>query len=221
MSTKKTKTFLTISEKLELIRDHNSGQYNTRQLSTKYGISVGAVSNAIKNKEKLLNVEKNKQKFKYLSKEKNEKLNEIVLKFIQSANATKVPINGPVIQVFAKETANEMNLNGFKASNGWLEKFLKRNSIKFSTISGESADVSQEVVDEWTSGLSALTEGFDPKDVFNFDESALFYKIMPKKSYLTKNSDQFGGKKSKNRLTIGLCCSMTGEKLKPVIIGMD
>ena len=34
-----------------------------------------------------------------------------------------------------------------------------------------------------------------------------------------KADDCKGGKWSKERVTIGLCCSITGEKLKPVFIG--
>ena len=69
------------------------------------------------------------------------------------------------------------------------------------------------------SEIASHLVGYEPKDIFNYDETALFFRLLPKKSYLTEGSDLFGTKQSKERITIGLCCSMKGEKLKPVIVG--
>ncbi len=41
----------------------------------------------------------------------------------------------------------------FKASNGWLDKFLKRNNISFKTICGEAGLVDQDVVSNWINNM--------------------------------------------------------------------
>jgi hypothetical protein len=55
--------------------------------------------------------------------------------------------------------------------------------------------------------------------VFNADETALFYRILPNRSFVVKGQECRGGKQSKERLTLLLCCSASGEKLTPLIIG--
>ena len=214
------KNELCIGDKIQLIKDDRSGQYDKKQLASKYKISSATVYNITKDAEKYLSAGNRNKKSKRIKTSKIEKLNEIVLKFIQSSNATKVPINGPLIKGFALEIKDKMNLNNFEASNGWLEKFIERYDIKYNTFSGESADISENTVEEWINKLNELSQGFEPKNIFNFDETGLFYKLLPKKSYLIKGSQYIGGKKSKLRSSLGFCCSMAGEKLKPVIIGM-
>jgi hypothetical protein len=46
----------------------------------------------------------------------------------------------------------------------------------------------------------------------------LFYWQMPRKSLIQKGEKCKGGKLSKERLSVLLCCSTTGEKLKPLVI---
>ena len=68
--------------------------------------------------------------------------------------------------------------------------------------------------------LSTIIEHYDPTDVFNCDETGLFYKLMPDSSLVIDKNDCRGGKKSKERYTVMLCANWAGtEKLKPVVIG--
>ena len=61
---------------------------------------------------------------------------------------------------------------------------------------------------------------YAPDNVFNADETALFYKMTPNHTLALKGEKCIGGKKSKERITAMLCCNATGtEKLPPLIIG--
>ena len=66
-----------------------------------------------------------------------------------------------------------MGHDGFTASNDWLHRFRKRHNIKCSVLSGESADVKEEVVAEWSERLASKCEGFELKDIFNADDTGL------------------------------------------------
>ena len=56
------------------------------------------------------------------------------------------------------------------------------------------------------------------EDIFNFDETALFYRLQPNKT-LASHSVK-GDKVNKERLTIALCTNVTGTfKCKAVVIG--
>ena len=57
---------------------------------------------------------------------------------------------------------------------------------------------------------------YEEENIFNADETALFWKLEPKKTLAKER--QTGKKKSKDRVTVMLAVSATGEKLTPVFI---
>ena len=67
--------------------------------------------------------------------------------------------------------------------------------------------------------IPKIIEGFEPKNIFNADETGLFYKALPTQSLSLKRVKCAGGKLAKERLTCLLACSITGEKLLPLVIG--
>lgn len=98
--------------------------------------------------------------------------------------------------------------------------FKKRHELVFRKVCGESASVNNEICDEWIIELQSLLKDYEPKDVFNADETGLFFKCLHDKTLIFKNEKCLGGKHSKERLTILLTTNMTGsEKLKPLVIG--
>jgi hypothetical protein len=102
----------------------------------------------------------------------------------------------------------------FSYSHGWLDKYKKRFNIKLHTVSGESGGVDMDVVSRGILMLKEEINQYKLDDVFNFDETALFYRLQPNKTLSS------GEKISKERLTVGLCVNATGTiKLKPVVIG--
>jgi hypothetical protein len=86
-------------------------------------------------------------------------------------------------------------------------------------MSGERGDVNVESVEDWKKKLPNLCEGYDQKDIFNMDETDLFFKDTSRKTFHFKGDDCAGGKRSNERITVALCSSFSGEKLKPLVIG--
>jgi hypothetical protein len=93
--------------------------------------------------------------------------------------------------------------------------------VGYWVVSGESGSVSQDSVDHWINeSLPALLNGYKLKDIYNTDETALFYSLMQDKSLNIRGEACTGGKKSQERLTDLLCCNAEGtEKLAPLVIG--
>ena len=62
-------------------------------------------------------------------------------------------------------------------SNGWLEKFKKRNKLKEFKRHGEAASADPHAVDRERTRLRELLKkyGYPLRDIFNMDETGLFY----------------------------------------------
>lgn len=55
----------------------------------------------------------------------------------------------------------------------------------FKVICSESVDVPNDNCDTWKLNvLLKLIEKFNPKDIFNADETGLFFKCLPKKTLI-------------------------------------
>lgn len=59
---------------------------------------------------------------------------------------------------------------------------------------------------------------YSPADVFNADETGLYYRALPEHAYIFTNEKAKGTKTSKERLTMLCCASITDEKKKLLAI---
>jgi hypothetical protein len=96
--------------------------------------------------------------------------------------------------------AELMEISNFKASSGWLERFKSRHGISFKTVQGEAGAVVQQSLAEWqTQVLRPLLDQISPNDVFNIDETGLFWQLLPNKTMAFRGERCTSGKKSKQR----------------------
>ena len=52
--------------------------------------------------------------------------------------------DGPTLMEQAKVIAQRLHIDGFKGSNGWLQKWKTSHNLKCRTVSGESGEVSDD-----------------------------------------------------------------------------
>ena len=62
---------------------------------------------------------------------------------------------------------------------------------------------------------------YDPKNIYNMDESGLFYRLGPSRTYLTANESKRGTRstefqKQKSRISIVMCVNCDGCHILPV-----
>ena len=139
-------------------------------------------------------------------------------KWFRAARAKNIPLSGPVLKQKALKIAADLGHKEFEASTGWLTKFKDRHMIAFRIISGESASVQQQAVDTWTQNLlSEILNKHAPEDIFNADETGLFYQALPSKSLVIKGDSCSVGKGSKVRTEL-VCANMTGDRKLPLLV---
>ena len=103
-------------------------------------------------------------------------------------------------------------------SNVWLEGFKKRHGIKQRIRHGEAASLDDTAVTEQILGVQTATRAYNPCDIYNCDETGLFWKATPDRGLTTQQYS--GTKKHKDRITVYFCCNADGtDKLPLWIIG--
>jgi hypothetical protein len=74
-----------------------------------------------------------------------------------------------------------------------------RHAIK---ACGESAGVDLQTVDNFSSHIPEICSDFKPCNIFNCDETGLYYRTLPVKTLSIKGASCKGVKNSKERLTV-------------------
>ena len=188
-------------------------------------MSGATVTRIVQNKEKYQLLSPKKKRFKKRTRVdsgKNVDLEDLLYEWIKQKRSLGIVISGPLIQ--EKALFFNQQLGGsetFKASRGWLAKFKARFGIRQLSVQGErmSADTEGGVLFK-EELLKIIQEGQYPlENVYNADETGLFYKTMPKKTLAPADEQEAPGhKESKERVTIMTCANATGSHKIPLLL---
>lgn len=153
-------------------------------------------------------------------------LEHILAQWINIVRKKKVEISSNVLQLKAIEIFNKLPKNlkpakfpVFKASNGWLQRFKARFGISMQRLHGESASVNNREILMSQEKYRNLLSEWKLEDIFNADETGLFFNAGPTSTLSNSNLNVKGKKKEKERFTVLACCSAVGEKKKLLVIG--
>lgn len=211
---------LTLAQKIEIIKFVEAENIGVRAVAEKFNIGKTQVSDILKNKVYLSQTfveqgsDQSKRKF---PKSDGEIIDTVIFQWYLHARVNNLSISGPLLKEKALELASEVGLNGFKASNGWLQKFKERHQISYKN--GGSSSINRCFITEWLNEVKELISGYKERDIFNCDETGLFFRVLPENAMSFSNETCSEGNLSKERLTVLLCSNMDGEFEKPLIIG--
>ncbi|KAG0440035.1 Tigger transposable element-derived protein 6 [Dictyocoela muelleri] len=110
--------------------------------------------------------------------------------------------------MIARKIAMKLDLLPFEASNEWIENFKKRHVLSFENISGESKSANFLEVESFRTEFKEKINEYGQQNIFNCDETALYFKNPPRKSFVSYTDDCKGKKSNKMRVTCMLTCSM-------------
>ncbi|XP_063095547.1 jerky protein homolog-like [Cavia porcellus] len=219
---------LSIAQKVELLQKLDAG-VSVRHLTEEYGVGTTTIYDLKKQKDKLLkfysdsdNRELMKNR-KTLHRAKNEDLDRVLIEWIRQQRSKDMPLTGLLVMKQARIYHEELNIESeCEYSEGWLQKFKKRHGIKYLKMCGEKAsdhETTENYIDEFAKIIS--DENLSPEQIYNADETALYWCYVPRKT-LTMANERLPTdlKDAKQRLTVLGCANAAGtHKIKLAVIG--
>ena len=86
------------------------------------------------------------------------------------------PISGQLLQEKANKLAMELGVEDFCTLTGFINRWKTRHGISSKRVCGEEREVSPADTESWRSSvLPPLLEQFKPEDIYNLDETGLFF----------------------------------------------
>ena len=215
---------ITLETKVAIIEAVERKTKTNAQICREFDLPSSTLYTILKEKEKIMKAHNNgdfDRDCKKLRTADFADVDNALIIWFKQARSQQVPISGPILMEKAKEIAEHMGLPSFSGSTGWLDRFKSRHGIVFKNVCGESASVSTTSTDEWKeSNLKKILEDYSPSDIFNADETGLFYRCLPSRTPATKGETCSGDKIPKERITLMVAAKMNGtEKLPLLAIG--
>lgn len=109
----------------------------------------------------------------------------------------------------------------FKASNGFLRNFKNRYGIRELAIQGEQLSSDNNCIEEFINMLQHLikTEQYSSDQIYNSDESGLYWKALPTKTLASSREKRANGfKMNKERITLNFCANASGKDRLPLLV---
>lgn len=154
------------------------------------------------------------------------KIEEKLVKWIlERREVDCVPISTQIVRCKALSLITPINLQ-FKASDGWVRKFMHRNDLVLRCRTHISQTLPKDLEEKIAAFNMEVASIFDNSDysldyVCNMDETPVFLDLLPgkvidKKGNKTINIRTTGSEK--NRVTATLCCAASGKMLPSFVI---
>ncbi|XP_015795723.1 uncharacterized protein LOC107372088 [Tetranychus urticae] len=150
-----------------------------------------------------------------LNREKYTAISEFVWSRYREAQDSKYPVHDEDLKRWAFEKAREVELDGFKACDVWVENFKKRNFIgvrkttEVITYNNEHDTAETEVLAAEFLMNFKLNSRFEPSEIFNAAQTSCAYEITIEDE---TSDDPIGSQKTELRTySIQLIINMDGE----------
>ncbi|UYV77714.1 TIGD1 [Cordylochernes scorpioides] len=119
-------------------------------------------------------------------------------------------------------SSTEKKPNFLASHDGWFERFKIRYSLHSLKLKGELTSGDVDAAQEYPANFAEIINenSYTPDQVFNADESGLFWKKMPERTYVSKfYKSASGHRAAKDHITILFCSNASGDYImKPLVI---
>ncbi|XP_006903103.1 PREDICTED: tigger transposable element-derived protein 1-like [Elephantulus edwardii] len=230
-STKRDRKSITLRVKLEVLRRFEEGEKLTH-IARALGLATSTVASIRVNKEK---IRANSQAATPASASQLTRCRSVVMGhmerrlsvWIEEQKQQHRPVSTLLIQDKARrlfvelqqEQGDGAQAQTFGASNGWFARFKARHNV---LLTDEPTAADTQAAARFPLVLRGILEEgrYSPKQVFNVDETGLFWKRLPERTLLALDGAAgLGPRVSKDHLTLLLGGNAAGDfKLKPLLV---
>jgi hypothetical protein len=99
-----------------------------------------------------------------------------------------------MIKAKADHFLPRLKIENFQCSEGSLHYFNARKGISTHKVPGEPAAASPGIMEDWAQILEHFLQRYLPQDIYNADETGLYYNLLPTRTLAVKDDPCRGGK---------------------------
>ena len=154
---KLNKRCLTLDGKIKILDEAKKRKLSCRVIAKELKVGKTQINNVFKTEQTLREEFANFQGkgFKHTDSRSHQQfkaINDILYSWFKKCEASSIYLNKPLLKEEAmniKQSLNRPELDGFKVTEGWLDKWKLSHGIKEKQISGESLNVSKTAIESW------------------------------------------------------------------------
>ncbi|XP_042227670.1 tigger transposable element-derived protein 1-like isoform X2 [Homarus americanus] len=231
---KRARKGITLDIKLDVLRRFDAGEKLT-QISKTLGLATSTVGSIRYNRDKIKSSAQaatplTARTLYFHRSHVMLNMERLLSAWIEDQTQRNVLINTMIIQEKAKSLYNDLQkkedatseAKHFQASKGWFERFKKRHNLHAIKTICEAASPDTEATRKYPDELKKIIDegGYTPEQVYNVDETELYWKRLPATTFICKEEKSASGfKASKDHLTVLLGGNAAGDmKLKPLLV---
>ncbi|XP_069408380.1 tigger transposable element-derived protein 1-like isoform X1 [Ovis canadensis] len=230
-SAKRDRKSITLHMKLEVLRRFEDGEKLT-QIARALGLATSTVASIRVNKDRIRASSQAATPVcaTQLTRCRGAlmgRMERLLSLWIEEQKRQNLPVSTLLIQDQARRLFTQLQheqgggrrAETFGASNGWFARFKVRHNV---LLTDEPAVADAQAAARYPAVLRAILEEgcYSPRQVFNVDETGLFWKRLPERMLLAlEGTAGPGPKASKDHLTLLLGGNAAGDfKLKPLLV---
>ena len=196
---------LTLTQKKEICDYKQEHPMTTQEsiadfFSRKWKVRIArTVGNILERKRDWTAIDPHQSKAKRARKPKFAVLEEALAMWLSMMQAKKAIITDAILIEKGKQFSERLECEASSPSGGWLSRFKACQGISLRNLHGEAASVDSSIVASARTSLRETLSQYEPADIYNIDETGLFFRMPPSK--LLTQGPQHGTKQFKDRIT--------------------
>ena len=222
-SPNRSRKYLTLGDRLRVVCRVECGDRHD-QICTDFNISIRTLQRIVQHKMKWKSqgMQGSTLNAKKALFPRYPEVDAEIERFINFARNQRLPVTRALIQQRAMIAAKNQGIVGFQASNGYVQKFLRRTRVhKSIRLHGRGGSALPGNHTQRMAEIQDIASQYSLSNIYNMDESGLMYRMGPRRSYLSGNENPSTTRgtdlqKYKARITIVLCVNADGSHSVPV-----
>ena len=184
-TTTKKRNYLPLKKKMEVIMMFEVHKMNQTALAEHFHCERTQIANIIKNKESI--------RLLYESNASESKVHSIKVSRVSEFEEVNTAFISGTLMLAQKK------ISRWPRAKQIAQRLGRSN---FKGVCGKSGDVQGSTVDSWKERLPEIVAAYKKENIWNMDESGVFWRALPDKGFGEKGKRCVGGKKYKQRLTV-------------------